>query len=65
MKKLQKNIQQLPRFLIAVFIGFFLTTVYPIFQLLSNKKMRIIFIILIFITISIMHKILCLMLGIK
>jgi len=32
------NISKFPRFIISVFIGFFLTTVYPVFRLLTNKK---------------------------
>ena len=37
-----ENIYKFPRFLIAVFLGFFLTTFRPTFQLLKNKKITII-----------------------
>nr|QCI06061.1 hypothetical protein [Delesseria sanguinea] len=40
------NLYKFPRFLIAVLIGFFLTTFRPIFKLLKNKKQKIIFIII-------------------
>ena len=32
------NISKFPRFVISVFAGFFLTTVYPVFRLLTNTK---------------------------
>nr|YP_009395252.1 hypothetical protein [Bryothamnion seaforthii]ARW64020.1 hypothetical protein [Bryothamnion seaforthii] len=32
------NLYKFPRFLISVTIGFFLTTLQPIFKLLKNKK---------------------------
>nr|YP_009315623.1 Hypothetical protein ycf33 [Liagora brachyclada]SCW24281.1 Hypothetical protein ycf33 [Liagora brachyclada] len=33
-----ENIWKFPKFLISVFIGFFLTAAYPFFQLSKNKK---------------------------
>nr|QCI05911.1 hypothetical protein [Dasysiphonia japonica] len=48
------NVYKFPRFLIAVIIGFFLTTFKPIFKSLKNKKISIVIIIIIlFILISI------------
>nr|YP_010726330.1 hypothetical protein P8481_pgp067 [Hypnea brasiliensis]WCH55404.1 hypothetical protein [Hypnea brasiliensis]WDY84805.1 hypothetical protein [Hypnea brasiliensis] len=41
MNNLWKNIKKFPLFIIAVFIGFFLTTIQPIFKLLKNKKQKI------------------------
>nr|AOM64643.1 hypothetical protein Riqu_164 [Riquetophycus sp.] len=35
------NITKFPKFLISVIIGFFLTTLQPIFELLKNKKKRL------------------------
>nr|SCW23057.1 Hypothetical protein ycf33 [Nemalion sp. H.1444] len=32
------NIWRFPKFIISVFLGFFLTAVYPIFQLSKNRK---------------------------
>nr|YP_010873250.1 Ycf33 [Nemalion vermiculare]WGV34473.1 Ycf33 [Nemalion vermiculare] len=34
------NIWKFPKFVFSVFIGFFLTAVYPIFQLSKNKKVN-------------------------
>nr|YP_009396069.1 hypothetical protein [Dasya naccarioides]ARW65255.1 hypothetical protein [Dasya naccarioides] len=48
------NVYKFPRFLIAVMIGFFLTTFRPVFKSLKNKKVSIIkMLIIIFICISI------------
>nr|YP_009294358.1 hypothetical protein Palma_166 [Palmaria palmata]AOM67798.1 hypothetical protein Palma_166 [Palmaria palmata] len=33
-----ENIIKFPKFIISVFVGFFLTTIYPIFKLLKNKR---------------------------
>nr|YP_009391314.1 hypothetical protein [Dipterocladia arabiensis]ARW59458.1 hypothetical protein [Dipterocladia arabiensis] len=46
------NLNKFPRFLLAVMIGFFLTTFKPIFKLLKNKKMKIATLIIIIITIT-------------
>nr|YP_009392556.1 hypothetical protein [Caloglossa monosticha]ARW61118.1 hypothetical protein [Caloglossa monosticha] len=43
---LLENLYKFPRFLIAVLLGFFLTTFKPFFRALKNKKMTIIFIII-------------------
>nr|QHO64100.1 hypothetical protein [Lympha mucosa] len=51
------------RFFISVIIGFFLTTIYPIFKLLNNKKTKIIIIFLLIITVSFFYTIIKLMLG--
>lgn len=60
-----KNISKFPRFLISVIAGFFLTTFYPIFELLKDKKKRIIIIILSLLFIEIILSILKLMLGLN
>nr|YP_009295251.1 Ycf33 [Dasya binghamiae]AOH77263.1 Ycf33 [Dasya binghamiae] len=52
------NLYKFPRFLIAVLIGFFLTTFKPIFKLLKNKKMQIALPIIIIISINIIYLIL-------
>nr|BBI37201.1 Conserved hypothetical plastid protein [Palmaria palmata] len=33
-----ENIIKFPQFIISVFVGFFLTTIYPILKLLKNKR---------------------------
>nr|YP_009244385.1 hypothetical protein Gvag_193 [Gelidium vagum]AMK96627.1 hypothetical protein Gvag_193 [Gelidium vagum] len=38
MQTFWNNILKFPRFLLGVFIGFFLTTFQPIFKSLDNKK---------------------------
>nr|YP_009393796.1 hypothetical protein [Caloglossa beccarii]ARW62358.1 hypothetical protein [Caloglossa beccarii] len=43
---LLENLYKFPRFLIAVFIGFFLTTFKPLFKSLKNKKIKIVFTII-------------------
>ncbi|WP_366943212.1 DUF751 domain-containing protein [uncultured Thermosynechococcus sp.] len=57
------NISKFPKFIISVFIGFFLTTVYPIFKLLKNKKTNYGIIIFLFLISSMLYLILKLMLG--
>lgn len=57
------NISKFPKFIISVFIGFFLTTVYPIFKLLKNKKTNCGIIIFLFLISSMLYLILKLMLG--
>nr|YP_009396681.1 hypothetical protein [Vertebrata australis]ARW65867.1 hypothetical protein [Vertebrata australis] len=59
------NLYKFPRFLIGVFLGFFLTTFQPIFKLLKNKKRVIIFIIFIVTIIEIGYKIINKMTGIE
>nr|YP_009295910.1 hypothetical protein Schim_164 [Schimmelmannia schousboei]AOM64845.1 hypothetical protein Schim_164 [Schimmelmannia schousboei] len=59
------NINKFPRFLISVLAGFFLTTLYPIFELLQDKKTRILLIIISCLSISILYQILKLMLGLN
>lgn len=51
------------RFFISVVIGFFLTTIYPIFKLLNNRKTKIIIILLLVLAISFFYTIIKLMLG--
>ena len=65
MQTFWSNIQKFPRFIIGVIIGFFLTTFYPIFQLLNTKKQNLLiytFFLLVFYCIYIILK---LMLDIK
>nr|YP_009546647.1 hypothetical protein [Gelidium kathyanniae]AYO27995.1 hypothetical protein [Gelidium kathyanniae] len=45
MQTFWNNILKFPRFLLGVFIGFFLTTFQPVFKSLDNKK-KLVFIIL-------------------
>nr|YP_010471044.1 hypothetical protein Ycf33 [Synarthrophyton patena]UVF62873.1 hypothetical protein Ycf33 [Synarthrophyton patena] len=59
------NILKFPRFLISVLIGFFLTTFKPFFELLRDKKNRIILIITISFSCTLFLKILKLMLGLN
>lgn len=42
---------QFLRFFISVLIGFFLTTIYPIFKLLKNKKTQILIFLLLIVII--------------
>jgi len=37
------NLYKFPRFLLTILVGFFLTTLKPIFKLLKNKKNWLIF----------------------
>lgn len=60
-----ENISKFPRFLISVIIGFFLTTLYLISELLNNKKKRILLTITCFLLIVSIYKILKLMLAIN
>jgi Protein of unknown function (DUF751) len=57
------NVSKFPRFIISVFMGFFLTTVYPFFRLLTNKKNNYFIGALIIIFFGNMYIILKLMLG--
>ena len=59
------NLYKFPRFLIGVFIGFFLTTFQPIFKLLKNKNRILVFGILIGIIIAIFYKIIVKMTAIE
>nr|QVY58251.1 hypothetical protein [Eucheuma denticulatum] len=65
MNNFWNNINKFPKFLIVVFTGFFLTTLQPIFELLTNKKKKIIGIIIIILFISTIYYILSIMLGIQ
>lgn len=56
-----ENLYKFPRFLIAVLIGFFLTTFKPLFKSLKNKKNKIIFTITSIITLLIIQLIIKLM----
>jgi Protein of unknown function (DUF751) len=57
------NINKFPQFIISVFIGFFLTTIYQIFKLLSSKKTRVIIVLFLAIFSVSFYRILRLMLG--
>nr|YP_009313376.1 Hypothetical protein ycf33 [Dichotomaria marginata]SCW21630.1 Hypothetical protein ycf33 [Dichotomaria marginata] len=56
-----QNISKFPTFLISVFTGFFLTALYPIFQLL--KSQNLIYIFLVFIIVFLLYITLKSMLG--
>nr|YP_010986113.1 hypothetical protein NDC12_pgp105 [Polyopes affinis]WOL37031.1 hypothetical protein [Polyopes affinis] len=60
-----KNIIKYPRFLISVLIGFFLTTLYPIFKLLARKKNRFFAIIILSLLSTILYYTIRLMLEIN
>nr|YP_009296319.1 hypothetical protein Sebd_167 [Sebdenia flabellata]AOM65254.1 hypothetical protein Sebd_167 [Sebdenia flabellata] len=38
MNNFWNNLNKYPRFLLSVLVGFFLTTLHPIFKLFTNKK---------------------------
>nr|YP_009628802.1 hypothetical protein [Balbiania investiens]QBX88585.1 hypothetical protein [Balbiania investiens] len=57
------NINKFPQFIISVFMGFFLTTIYQIFKLLSNKKTRVIIVLFLVVFFISFYWILKLMLG--
>ena len=59
------NIYKFPRFLIAVFLGFFLTTFRPTFQLLKNKKTTSIITIIIIASIYSLYILINKMLGLN
>lgn len=59
------NLYKFPRFLIGVFIGFFLTTFQPIFKLLKNKNRVIAFSFFIGVLIVIFYKIIVKMIAIE
>nr|QCI04882.1 hypothetical protein [Bornetia secundiflora] len=59
------NIYKFPRFLIATILGFFLTTLKPIFKLLKNKKTSIIIITILTTIIITLYLIIKLMLGLN
>lgn len=59
------NLYKFPRFLIGVFVGFFLTTFQPIFKLLKTKKRIVIFNIITTLTIGICYKIIAKMVAIE
>nr|QCI08812.1 hypothetical protein [Sphondylothamnion multifidum] len=59
------NIYKFPRFLLATFLGFFLTTFQPIFKLLKNTKTTIIITTTITIIIVNLCVLIKLMLGLK
>jgi len=59
------NLYKFPRFLIGVFVGFFLTTLQPIFKLLKNKNRVFIFIVAIATIIVIFYKIIVKMIAIE
>lgn len=46
-----RYMSQFLRFFISVLIGFFLTTIYPIFKLLKNKKTQILIFLLLIVII--------------
>lgn len=51
------------RFFISVLIGFFLTTIYPIFKLLKNRKTQILVSSLLIVTVGFFYTTIKLMLG--
>nr|YP_009314601.1 Hypothetical protein ycf33 [Liagoropsis maxima]SCW22855.1 Hypothetical protein ycf33 [Liagoropsis maxima] len=57
------NIWKFPKFIISVFIGFFLTAVYPIFELSKNKQINYLIMIILLLVIITLYLILKLMLG--
>ena len=57
------NLYKFPRFLISVLIGFFLTTLKPIFKLLEKKESITIIIIISISIVAICYKILRKMTG--
>lgn len=59
------NIDKFPRFLIATFLGFFLTTLEPISKLLKNKKTNIIITIILIIICLLLYLTIKKMLGLK
>ncbi|CCP38097.1 conserved hypothetical plastid protein (plastid) [Chondrus crispus] len=60
-----ENISKFPRFLISVIAGFFLTTLYPIFELLKDKKKRFFTVIIVLLIITSTYTLLRLMLAIN
>jgi Protein of unknown function (DUF751) len=56
-------ISKLVRFFISVLIGFFLTTIYPIFKLLKNRKTQILVSLLLMAIVSFFYMTVKLMLG--
>lgn len=46
MQTFWNNILKFPRFLLGVFIGFFLTTFQPVFKSLNNRKQVVLIIVL-------------------
>lgn len=65
MNNFWNNIYKFPRFLISVFIGFFLITLKPIFKLLKEEKNQISALIIINITIYSLYIIIKKMLDIE
>nr|YP_009399384.1 hypothetical protein [Kapraunia schneideri]ARW68990.1 hypothetical protein [Kapraunia schneideri] len=59
------NLYKFPRFLISVFIGFFLTTFQPIFKLLKNKNQIILFSTICSVLVVIFYKIIAKMMAIE
>nr|ARW65051.1 hypothetical protein [Polysiphonia sertularioides] len=59
------NLYKFPRFLISVLIGFFLTTFKPVFKLLNNKRIMIIFLITLTFIVIVFYKILRKMTGVE
>lgn len=65
MDNLWKNIKKFTLFIIAVFIGFFLTTIQPFFKLLTKRKKKILIPVITAIILVIIYNILRLMLEIE
>nr|YP_009393175.1 hypothetical protein [Bostrychia moritziana]ARW61737.1 hypothetical protein [Bostrychia moritziana] len=63
MSNFWNNLYKFPRFLTTVLIGFFLTTLKPIFKLLKKKERKILFVILVLIIIGTIYKTIKLMTG--
>ena len=65
MSEFWQNLYKFPRFLISVLIGFFLTTLEPIFKQLKNKKRKITIIVITAIFIGIVYTIIKKMTGLE
>nr|QVQ56820.1 hypothetical protein [Erythrocystis saccata] len=59
------NLYKFPRFLISVCLGFFLTTLQPVFKLLKSRKSILVFNIILLLTIGTCYKIIVKMLAIE
>lgn len=59
------NLYKFPRFLTSVFIGFFLTTFQPVFQLFKKKKERFFIGLVMLILIGTCYKIITKMVGLE
>nr|YP_010986316.1 hypothetical protein UYL67_pgp104 [Pachymeniopsis lanceolata]WOL37234.1 hypothetical protein [Pachymeniopsis lanceolata] len=65
MNSFWKNITKYPKFLISIITGFFLTTFYPIFKLLTTNKNRFLFIIILNLILIVLYYTVRLMLDVN